>query len=260
MTDRLPRSRRIITNNDTLRTEYHDLRAGDAFIGRVRLASSEEGLLVDLLERGILLFPAALAQLAARSKTMQARLFAEFLPPDTHAVHDQHELLRLVNLFGARNIGRIITKRDRKNAGLGINLWNSIEEVWNQCSCKALPLPLVVQPFLPDCRDVRVIILGDYQEAYQRHNPHNFRHNLHCGGSSSPYALNADQLDLCRRVMARGKFPYAHLDLLVDETGATYLSEINLRGGICGAAITPQQYKEKLTAIHDAAQENLPPG
>ena len=52
--------------------------------------------------------------------------------------------------------------------------------------------------------------------------------------------------------MQRGKFPYAHLDLMVTGSGETYLSEINLRGGIKGAVITSQEYMEKIDAIHAA--------
>jgi ribosomal protein S6--L-glutamate ligase len=37
--------------------------------------------------------------------------------------------------------------------------------------------------------------------------------------------------------MERGKFPYAHIDLLVTADGHSYLSEIALNGGLKGARI-----------------------
>jgi glutathione synthase/RimK-type ligase-like ATP-grasp enzyme len=246
-----PVPRRIITDNAALRASYHDLQAGDAFIGRVRLASTEEHLLLDLVERGIRLFPAALAQQLSRSKTFQAGLLAEWMMPDTMPIHDLHALLNAVNQFGARHITRVVTKHDRKNAGIGILLWQSIEEVYSAASCGTLALPFVVQPFFPNATDIRVIMLGDYQEAYRRQNPHNFRNNLHCGGTTEPHELTDAQKNFCRRVMGRGKFPYAHIDLMVTEKKQTYLAEINLRGGIKGAEISPAEYRQKIDEIHN---------
>ncbi len=247
--------RRIITDNNTLRALYHDLVPGDMFVGRVRMLPSEENLLLDLLERGIRFFPSALAQLASRSKALQAKIFFEFMPPCTKAVHDLHGLLEVINFFNEKSISQVVTKHDRKNGGMGILRWNSVEEVFNHCSTNSLRFPLVVQPFLADAVDIRVIMLGDYQEAYRRINPHNFRNNLHCGGSSEPYELTSEQRQLCIRVMERGKFPYGHIDLLVTESGTSYLSEINLRGGLRGAKISPAAYRAKVAAINEAARK-----
>ena len=42
---------------------------------------------------------------------------------------------------------------------------------------------------------------------------------------------------LCREVMERGKFPYAHIDMFITSEGKNYLSEIALDGGLKGARI-----------------------
>ena len=244
-----PSGKRIIRDNTTLRREFHNLGSNDLVLGRIRLKPSEEFMLLDLLERGVHLFPSALAQQACRSKVFQSLLFSPFMLPHTMGIHDRHDILNAVNLYDQAKIGRVITKLDRKNAGLGIHLWNGVEDVYNQASLGVLPFPFVLQPFLPDSRDIRVIILADYLEAYQRDNPDNFRNNLHCGGESKPCELTPEQLQLCRAVMARGKFPYAHLDLMVCGTD-TFLAEINLRGGIRGAKITPDEYKSRIDQIH----------
>ena len=241
---------RIFTNNLDIRREFANLRAGDVFIGRLRLKATEETLLVDLLDRGILLFPSALSQLLCRSKTMQARVYAPEMLPHTVAVHDQHDMLETVNLYQRHNITRLVTKHDRKNAGMGIHLWRDVEEVFSHSSLGSLPFPFVIQPFVENSRDIRVVMLGDYRESYIRSNPHNFRNNLHCGGESTPCQLTEQQLTLCRQVMERGKFPYAHLDLMVLATGETYLAEINLRGGIRGARISPEEYLRQVDIIH----------
>ncbi len=246
-----------ITSNDELFARYQELAAGDCVVGRVRLRPSEENLLLDLRERGVRFVPSALSQLASRSKTLQARLFASFMLPHTVAIHDLHDLLEAVTSYNRHNIGRVVSKHDRSNGGMGILLWNSAEEVYSRACCNSLPLPFVLQPFLEECCDMRLVILGDYQEAYWRRNPHNFRNNLHCGGESQPCSPSAEQLALCQQVMARGRFPYAHIDLLVNGNGTSYLGEINLRGGIRGAAITPRDYRSRIEAIHRRLVENF---
>lgn len=246
---------RLVTDNHTLRRHYDDLTAGDCIIGRVRIKATEEHLLLDLVERGIQLFPSALAQLACRSKCLQARLYGKEMVPRTRAIHDLHDMQEAITLYHRHGIGRVVTKHDRRNAGMGVHLWNSSEEVFSLASFGSMEFPFVLQPFVEQSRDIRVIVLGEYVEAYWRHNPHNFRNNLHFGGESSPCELTDPQWQLCQRIMKRGKFPYAHLDLMVSPDDTTYLAEINLRGGIRGACITPAAYQEKLDAIHQRAAD-----
>ncbi len=248
--------RRIIKNNNTLRRQFNELGVGDIVLGRVRMKPSEEFLLLDLVERGVVLYPSALSQQICRSKVHQAVLFSSFMLPHTRAIHDQHDIMAAVNLYDQHGISKVVTKLDRKNAGMGIHLWQSIEDVYTQASLGVLPFPFVVQPFLAESQDIRVVILGEYKEAYSRHNPFNFRNNLHCGGRSEPCVLSDEQWRLCHKVMERGKFPYAHLDLMVHGT-TSYLAEINLRGGIRGAAITPVEYTEKVETLHAEALEKI---
>ena len=240
---------RIITKNQDLPELFHKLSAGDIIACRLRLKYEEEHLLLDLVERGVQLIPSATSQLASRSKTFQARLFAPFMVPYTVVIYDIHGLLDTVSLYGHHAIGKVVLKHDRKNAGLGIHLFRDIEDVYTQAANNVLPYPFVLQPFVNNSRDIRIIFLNDYIEAYERNNPDNFRNNLHCGGEANPFLLNEKQLDLCRKVMNRGSFPYGHLDMMITEKAETYLAEINLRGGIRGAAINPGNYQKKVKAI-----------
>jgi ribosomal protein S6--L-glutamate ligase len=247
----------VITDNATLRAQYDSLQTGDIIVGRLRLRESEESLLLDLSQRGVHLIPSALSQLASRSKTLQAALFGPFMLPLTRPIHAHHDLVRAIGDYRKNEIDAVVTKLDRRNAGMGVHLWRSVEEVFTHASLGSIPYPFVLQPFVPDCHDIRAIFLGGYSEAYQRHNPHNFRHNLHHGGESRTCSLAAEQETLCRRVMNRGIFPYAHLDLLVTREGKSYLSEINLRGGIRGAAISSEEYREKVETVHRQLLESL---
>ena len=246
----------VIRDNTTLRARYDSLRQGDIIVGRLRVRASEESLLLDLCTRGVHLIPSGLSQLLSRSKTMQAAILAPFMLPLTRAIHAHHDLITAIADFAENSVTAVVTKIDRSNAGLGVHLWPTIEEVFTHASLGNIPFPFVLQPFAPECRDIRVIILGDYIEAYERYNPLNFRNNLHQGGQSRSCHLAAEQIELCRQVMLRGKFPYGHLDLMITRAGKAYLGEINLRGGIRGAQIGPEEYQERVEGVHQQLLDN----
>ncbi len=244
-------SRRIITSNQDLQGQQHKIGSGDIIACRLRMKYEEEHILLDFVERGVHLIPSATSQFASRSKTFQARILASFMIPDTVVIYDIHGLLETVSLYGHHGIGKVVLKHDRKNAGLGIHLFQDIEDVYTQAANGVLPYPFVLQPFINNSRDIRIIILGDYTEAYERHNPDNFRNNLHCGGNAEPFILNEEQHKFCQEIMERARFPYGHLDLMITESNKTYLAEINLRGGIKGAAIDPGSYQKKVLAVEE---------
>lgn len=240
---------RIIKKNHELPALFQELRPGDIIACRLRLKYEEEHLLLDLVERGVHLIPSATSQLASRSKTFQARLLAPLMVPLTVVIYDIHGLLETVSLYGHHAIKKVVLKHDRKNAGLGIHLFRDIEDVYTQAANNVLPYPFVLQPFIANSRDVRIVVLDDYIEAYERNNPDNFRNNLHCGGEANTFDLSSAQRKLCNEAMKRGSFPYGHLDLMITEKNETYLAEINLRGGIRGAAIDPGSYQKKVKSI-----------
>jgi ribosomal protein S6--L-glutamate ligase len=95
------------------------------------------------------------------------------------------------------------------------------------------------------------VVLGEYYiEAYERVNPYNFRKNLFMGGKANSYELNKKEIEFCKKVMKRGKFPYAHLDLIYIGDKGPYISEISLKGGIKGAKIGHKEYEEIIKRIH----------
>lgn len=244
-------TRRIYRDSSTLFDRYDALREGDVVIGRLRLKPGEENLLLDLQSRGIILMPSASAQLCSRSKVYQARILGRFMLPGTRAVYTRHGLLDLVSEYGRNGVAEVVCKLDRANGGLGILRFSSIEDVYNQAVLGSLCFPFVVQPFVARSRDIRVVLLGAYVEAYERSNPNNFRNNLHCGGESAPWEPDSIQLDLCRAIMERAGFAYAHIDLLIASDGTSYLNEINLRGGLKGASIDQQGYLNRVSSIHE---------
>ena len=246
-----------IRDNDTLFRYYNQLSASTIICTRIRLRTGEEHLLTDLAERGITLIPSATAQQASRSKVFQTRLFGDYMLPGTCAIYDTHTLLETISLYQKQKITRVVLKRERKNGGLGVHLFADIEDIYNQVIGGSFSLPFVVQPFQTDYRDIRVIILDDYLEAYERKNNYNFRKNLHCGGRSIPFSLNKEQITLCREIMARGRFSYAHIDLLLTGKKECWLTEINLRGGLRGAKISGEAYRRKIESIHERLLSGL---
>lgn len=243
-------SKIIIGDNNALHEGFSTWGLEHCFIGRVRIKPREEFILFDLEGRGVTLYPSGLSQQIARSKTIQARLLGQYMIPHTTVIFDQHDLLNAVNTYTSHSIAKVVTKDDLKNGGMGIHLWPSVEDVFNQATLSVLPYPFVLQPFLANSRDIRVLQFPDYSENYERFNPTNFRNNLHCGGAPIPCELSIDQEKLCAEVMRRGKFPYAHIDLMIGPDGTTYLAEINLRGGLLGAQISTPAYKKILERVH----------
>ncbi|MFC1843204.1 RimK family alpha-L-glutamate ligase [Thermodesulfobacteriota bacterium] len=252
----MSREKLIIRDNSTLRAHYNSLQQGDIVVGRLRLRESEEPMLLDLGARGVQLIPSGLSQLVSRSKTLQATIFSRSMLPETRTIHALHDLIEAISEYQKNAVSAVITKQDRGNAGMGVHLWQSIEEVFTHASLDNIPFPFVLQPFKPDCRDIRVVFLDDYIEAYWRHNPYSFRNNLHHGGQSEPCELSEEQAKLCQRVMERGHFPYAHIDIMVTGEGKSFLGEVNLRGGLQGAKISPEEYQKKVEAIHQKQLKN----
>lgn len=240
---------RIFRDNRSFRDQFHELGPGDCIVSLLNLKPTEEDLFLDLSERGVLLYPSALAQKTARSKCMQAYIYEKWMPPKTTVIRDRHDMIKAIPEFA--HVEAVVTKQDRMNCGLGIHKWRGVEEVYNETTFGGLKYPFVLQPFLPDCMDIRVIVLGDYVEAYWRKNKNTFRNNIYFGGSSGPYDLSEDELQFCKTIMKRGRFPYAHIDLMISNDGKLYLSEINLRGGLKGARISTSEYKERIHGLEE---------
>ena len=246
----MSRKRLLIRTINDLRRRYRQLGSGDVVIGVLALRPGEEIKVLDLAERGVAFFPPVLAQLLGRSKVAQAEVLGAYMVPGTCVAYSLADLAAQLPEFQAREA--VVAKRDRAHLGLGISLWPSLETLYSLAGLQGLTYPLVVQPFVPGARDFRVVALGDYIEAYERVNPHSFRKNLFQGGSSQPAALTPAQQNFCREVMARGRFPYAILDLLLDpRDGRPYLSEISFKGGLTGARLSQTEFHRRVAALEE---------
>jgi ribosomal protein S6--L-glutamate ligase len=167
------------------------------------------------------------------------------MAPLTCVITRRVELLDAISLYNKNGINQVVTKDEQKHCGHGVRLWNNIESLYSILGLEENSYPFVLQPLLTNFTDVRAIIVDDYIEAYTRENPYNFRCNLSAGGKSTPFILTRKQSNFSKKIMARGKFPYAHIDLIIFENDTMYLSEIALSGGLKGAAIDHQELEFK---------------
>jgi glutathione synthase/RimK-type ligase-like ATP-grasp enzyme len=245
----MPQNPRIIRSITEFRKHYADLQAGDLVLGLLPLKSGEEVKLIEILDRGVGVFPAALAQLLSRSKAAQAEVLGKFMVPGTCVVYSSADLA--ARLSSPALQGQVVCKADKAHLGLGVSLWPTLETLVSLAGVQTLPDPLVLQPFVAGAQDIRAVVVGDYAEAYERVNPHSFRKNLFQGGSSRPAMLEPEHLEFCRQAMARGKFPYALLDLLLSPGGEIFLSEINVKGGLKGSRLGQAGFRERVKRLEE---------
>ena len=239
----------IVKSSRELRALYHELSAGDAFIGNLSLKHLKQTMLIDMLERGIDCLPSPLSQVLNSSKVAQAFVLKNWMLPLTLVIPRRRDLIEAVNTFNKHHIGPVVTKQNRMHCGHGIRRWESIETLYSFMAFSKSAYPFVLQPLQEKFTDIRVIIVADYVEAYSRYNPHNFRVNISSGGTGSACNLDAKKETFCRSAMQRGKFPFAHIDLMLTESGECYLSEIALNGGVKGARISRKTLDQKKMAL-----------
>jgi glutathione synthase/RimK-type ligase-like ATP-grasp enzyme len=150
----------------------------------------------------------------------------------------------------------VVSKQEGMHCGHGIRRWASAESLYNSVAFDEAAYPFVLQPFLADISDIRVVVVGDYVEAYVRTNDFNFRANLAAGGTSRAFRMDAAAERLCREVMKRGRFPYAHIDLQLTSGGQCWLSEITLDGGIAAARIGREELQRRKQDILERLAQN----
>jgi glutathione synthase/RimK-type ligase-like ATP-grasp enzyme len=241
----------IITSTKELMARYNEVGQGDIFVGKLGAGELKSFLLVDLLERSVCCIPSPLSQIISGSKVIQALLLYKWMLPNTLVISRRKNLIDAISLYNRLGIESVITKEDRMHCGFGIRKWDSVETLYSFMSMSESSYPFILQPFMEKITDIRVVVAGDYIEAYTRHNPDNFRMNMAAGGSSSPFILDEEREKFCRAVMDRGRFPFAHIDVLVDSDGEYYLSEIALNGGIKGAAVGRDELERMKQEITD---------
>lgn len=243
----------IITRFSHLTQVFDDIGPGDLFLGQVPSCHLKSAILIDLTARGVYLLPSADAQVLSASKSAQALALKRWMAPDTRVIQRRKALLDAIVDYERNGITAAVTKSEHRHCGHGVRKWDQLETMYNCLTLNDCHYPFVLQPFLDVETDLRVIVVGDYREAYARSNPHGFRKNLATGGASAPHSLSAAQKALCRAVMERAQMPYAHIDLMITRGGETFLSEVSLAGGLRGATVSDAE----LAAMKQAHLEKM---
>ena len=224
-------------------------------------AGPEGALAADLLERGVRFVPALTCQALGRSKCAQALVFRGWMAPHTRVVARRADLMAgaAATMPGTRS-ARSSPSRKGCTAGTASAAGRASRRSTTRWRSTQAAYPFVLQPFLEGIGDVRVIVVGDFVEAYLRENLYNFRANIAAGGASRPLRMDPAAEALCRAVMERGRFPYAHVDLHLTAAGECLLAEIALEGGIAAARIGARSWTPRnaarLEALARAAAEN----
>jgi len=247
----------IIKGNIELKDHYYELCSGDIFIGIISSKHMKSFMLIDLLERNVNCLPSPLSQILNSSKTAQALILRDWMLPHTCVIRRRIDLIETINTYNKNGIGPVVSKENHLHCGHGVKRWDTIETLYSFTALSESSYPFVVQPFMENFTDIRVIVVKDYIEAYSRYNPNNFRMNIAAGGSSHPYELKKEQKEFCHAVMERGKFPFAHIDIMITENGNNYLSEIALNGGIKGASVNREELDKKKQDFLEKLAENL---
>lgn len=231
-----------------LMAHHDEFEPGDIVLGEVTSACQNAVVLIDLLQRGVVCIPSPLAQLLSRSKVAQVDILGRFMHPLTVAVKRRRDLLSAMNAYALAGIGPVVTKEEHMHCGHGVRKWDHIETVYSFRGLEKWGYPFVLQPLVEKFTDVRVIMVGDYLEAYSRRNPNNFRGNLSAGGACSPHELSREHVGLCRKIVDRAQFPYAHLDLQIMPDGQCHIFEIALNGGIQGSRLDRRDLEKRKAA------------
>ncbi len=234
---------------------YHRLETGDVFIGRIPGSHLKPVIMADLTARGVVLVPSAIAQLLHASKVAQAQVLQPWMLPHTMAITRRKQLIDALDHYRQQGIEAAVTKEDRLHCGHGVRKWRDLEMLYSCLGLNQGSFPFVLQPYLEQFVDLRVIWVGDFCEAYTRDHPTNFRKNLAGGGQSTVHKLSDRQHQFCEALMERSRMPYAHIDLMLTHNDEIYVSEIRMNGGIHGAQISRHELdrmkQERLKALID---------
>jgi len=109
----------IIKSSRELKARYHELSAGDAFIGNLSLKHLKQTMLIDMLERGIDCLPSPLSQVLNSSKVAQAFVLRNWMLPLTLVIPRRKDLIEAVNTFNQHHPGPVVTKQIRMSCGHG---------------------------------------------------------------------------------------------------------------------------------------------
>jgi hypothetical protein len=107
----------IVKSNRELKARYHELSAGDVFIGNLSMKFLKHPMLIDMLERGICCLPSPLSQILNSSKATQAFVLKQWMLPLTVVIRRRSDLIETVNTFNKHNIGPVVTKQEGMHCG-----------------------------------------------------------------------------------------------------------------------------------------------
>ena len=176
-----------------------------------------------------------------KAETIARLADADIPVPQTTLVSNPVDREQLVSVF-ERFDPPVVVKPNSTTRGAGVTRVDDLDSFLGVCDYLDLvhdyratgDRSFLVQEFLPDARDYRVMVLdGDYVGAVERQVPDadsedRWKHNVHNGARARAVDLPADQRRLAERAAAAVDIPVLGIDLLVTPDRAV-VSETNAR-------------------------------
>lgn len=213
----------------------------DALIPRVGTQITNFGaMIVQHFEAaGVFSLNGAESILRARDKMRAFQILAhERLPlPDSHLINLESDMHFFLNSKAFGTSQKIVKVLDGSQ-GEGVYLINTHEDFLEiSRSLRLLEKPFLLQEFISESNgeDIRLFVIGDEVVASMKRksNAHDFRSNLHQGGSATNYNPTKTEIEIAIRATEALNLHVAGVDIIQSKRGPLLL-EVNASPGLEG--------------------------
>jgi len=210
---------------------YESFKEGD-FVFSLMIRSSHYAK--TFLKKGVTLLPKFDMVKLWRSKIEHAKLFKDtHMPQHTTWAYNINELKNLQHYYKSNcPTSQLVTKKyTNTSGGKDVHKWKNIDHIIDYFTTAGAGqfYPMVIQPFIENYKDYRVIVMGEFVQAIHRYNPNNWKQNTDLGASITDVPLTLEEWEFVRDVQRITKFPFIFIDLMITDDNI-YLGEFSLDG------------------------------
>jgi RimK family alpha-L-glutamate ligase len=123
----------------------------------------------------------------------------------------------------------LIVKETDASKGKGVHLIDQVEKIGALFESTQKPT-LLVQPFIENEYDIRVLVLGGVVLGAikrSRTDENEFRNNVSLGGNSTVYQLSEKEAELALRATEALNYSFSGVDILQAKDGRQFILEVN---------------------------------
>jgi ribosomal protein S6--L-glutamate ligase len=232
------------------------IETADFDVGLVYPSRFMEGGVLDAVCEFPWVNPRRAVALSRNKAGVVATLARANLPvPDSTLVSNPADESLLCGVF-ERFDGPVVVKPNSATRGIGITTAHDFDSFYGICEYLGLlhefpttgDKSFLVQEFLPDARDYRVMVLdGECVGAVERRGP-GWKHNVHRGARATGITPPAEIATLAREVADVLSIRYLGVDVLATDEGA-FVTETNARPTIDEASKYETGFYDALAAL-----------